>query len=59
MFSDTLADDDQLTRKQKSKRFDQTYHTEDLRIVYQLLIKQKDHWHTTDLYCETRIITEN
>jgi hypothetical protein len=55
---DTLEDDDELTHVQKSKRFDIDYHTEEFQIVCQLLIKQKNQWHTTDLYCQTHVITD-
>ena len=55
---DTTGEDEQLTRMQKSKRFDREYHTEEFRIVWQLIIKQKDEWYPTDINCETRIITD-
>jgi hypothetical protein len=55
---DAVDNEDQLTKIQKSKRFDDEYHTEELQIVSQLLIKENDDWHLTDVHCATHVITD-
>ncbi len=46
-----------MTKVQKAKQFDRLYHTNNYQIACQLMIKQKDQWYTTDLYCETHVVT--
>jgi hypothetical protein len=46
-----------MPKVQQSKCFDEAYHTEEFRIVFQLLIKQKDQWYITDLSCVTHVVT--
>jgi hypothetical protein len=58
MYLDTIPNEDQISRVKKAKRFDREYHTNNYQIVCQLVIKQKDQWHMTDLYCETHVITD-
>ncbi len=56
---DTLPDEERLTIAQKAKRFDEDYETNAYRIVCELVIKQKDRWFLTDLYCETHTVTDS
>ncbi len=48
-----------MTRVKKAKQFDREYHTNTYQIVCQLMIKQKDQWYLTDIYCETHVIQDN
>ena len=58
LFLDTTNGEEQLTQVQKAKRFDEEHHTEQFRIVWQLMLKQNDQWYPMDINCETRIITD-
>ncbi|CAF0856004.1 unnamed protein product [Adineta ricciae] len=58
IFPYTIPDDANLSKMKRAKRFDREFHTNEYRIVCELMVKQRNRWHSTGVYCQTHVVTD-